>query len=82
MSVVDKNGKVLKNGDILHSSKPVNREHEFVIMCLTTKDVRYGCDLDVSYEYRVEDLYLDSEVTGNLYEIMGDLAKNLKCGVL
>lgn len=78
--MIDKNGKELKNGDIIDIHQTVNGEDIFIVVNIETLDLRYGCDLSYKYQYSVSDLLtpnhfngdIEWEIVGNLYSIIDE----------
>ena len=72
--MIDKNGKKLKNGDIIDIHQTVNGEDIFVVMDLENLDLRYGCDLTYKYQYSMIDLLTTNHLNGDIeWEIVGNL---------
>lgn len=68
----DKNGVLIKNGDIIDINQTVNGENIFIIVDLNTQNVRYFRNPELRYEYDVDELLtcdpagLDIEIIGNI----------------
>ena len=58
----DRNGRALKNYDVIDIHQTVNGYDKFVILDLGKKDVRYFDDINREYEYDVHDLLDDIEI--------------------
>jgi hypothetical protein len=72
--MIDKNGKELKNGDIIDIHQTVNGEDIFIVVDIKTLDIRYGCDLSYKYQYSVNDLLAPNHFNGDIeWEIVGNL---------
>lgn len=72
--MIDKNGKELKNGDIIDIHQTVNGENIFVMLDIKKLDLRYAWDLSWVFNYSVNDLLLPNHFNGDIeWEIVGNL---------
>jgi len=73
--MTDKNGKELKDGDIIDIHQTVNGRNMFVVMNINPLDIRYAFDLSYYYEYDREEL-LDARIPYDCeptFEIVGNI---------
>lgn len=78
MSYIDKNGKELKEGDIINLHQTVNGQHIFVVLEISPLDIRYGHNLTYLYQYDKDELLkvdpvtceVEWEIIDNIYKLM------------
>ena len=75
---VDRNEKLLCNGDIINLHQTVNGQNVFVVLNVLDLDIRYGHDLTRKYEYDKEELlatsklvsWVEWEIIDNIYNLI------------
>jgi hypothetical protein len=76
---VDKNGVVLKNGDIIDLHQTVNGQNIFLVLSVSPLDIRYGNDYERRYEYDKEEMLEVSRFCGTTgWEIVDHVSKHHK----
>lgn len=71
---LDKNGRELKNGDVIDLHQTVNGQNLFVIFQTSPLDIRYGHNVNRKYEYDKEALLKPCKYTGETeYEIVSNI---------
>jgi hypothetical protein len=69
--VIDKNGKILKTGDVFDIHQTVNGQSEFFVANIDTFDIRYNYDRSRKYEYNANDLFKPCKYSGEVdFEIL------------
>lgn len=72
--IFDKNGKQLKDNDIIDLHQTVNGQNLFTVLDVNELDVRYYHDLR-KYEYDKEELFRSCPFRGEVdFEIVGKLS--------
>jgi hypothetical protein len=73
--IFDKNGRQLKNNDIIDLHQTVNGQCLFTVLDVNELDIRYYHDLFRKYEYDSEELFKGHPFNGEVeFEIVGTLA--------
>lgn len=74
MNRIDKNGNLVKNGDVIDLHQTVNGQNLFIVLNIEPLDVRYAHDLNYKYQYDQEELFKPSEFTGEVdFEIKANI---------
>lgn len=70
----DKNGVILKDGDIIDIHQTVNGQKLFIVLDAENLDIRYHHDLDYKYQYDKESLLAPCRFGGHVeWEIVGNI---------
>jgi hypothetical protein len=64
--IKDKNGTLLKTGDVFDINQTVNGQSEFFVFNIDTLDIRYNFDHRRKYEYSVQQLFEPCRFTGEV----------------
>lgn len=70
----DKNGKELKNGDVINLHQTVNGQNMFIMIDIDGLDLRYLYDISRVYEYSTTSLLSPDPLSGGvIWEIVDSL---------
>lgn len=74
MKYLDIHEKELFKGAIINLHQTVNGQNLFVVLSVSSLDIRYAHDLLREYEYDKEEMLTPSRFTGEVeWEIVGDI---------
>lgn len=69
-----KNGRKLKNGDVVDLHQTINGQNLFVVFTTEPLDIRYAHDITRKYEYNKNEMLAPSRFTGEVdWEIVNNL---------
>lgn len=72
MTIVDKAGQLVKNGDIIDLNQTVNGQRLFIVLDVETLDIRYNHNINRKYEYDTKELFRPCPFSGEVdFRIIG-----------